>query len=244
MWAAAFPCRFLPESRVKEAIKLAMLRVQNHVPWRLQVASGQTAIQVGTPNPRTMNRYSKSVGPRGRVLIVEAEPDNVERLRRALPGLPHPNVTIVAKGAWSAPGRLRLVLSPHKADHKFPVPGIAHDNDHRPENTYERSVEVEVDTLDNIVRAAGLEHVDFVSVTVNGAEIEVLKGCEEILKRRPLKLFVKAHARQADGTPINEAVMAMLRARGFTVCRTAGEPAVGTSPDWRVREGDVYAFGL
>jgi len=243
VWATAFPCRLIPQSPVKEAIKVRLLAFQNHLPWRLQVNPGETAVQIGTPNPRTVSRYSKAVGPRGRVVIVEAEPGNAERLRQALPALPYPNVTIVPKGAWREPGRMRLVLSPHKGDHKIPVDGIVHDNDFRPENTYEQSVEVDVDTLDNIVRAEGLERVDFVSITVNGAEIEVLKGCEELLKRRPLRVYVKAHARHADGgRPINEPIMAMLRARGFTVCRTAGEPAAGTNPEWRVREGDVYGF--
>ncbi len=242
VWAVSIPCALLPESPVKEAIRIRLLHFQNNVPWRLQVGRGETAIQVGTPNPRTVRRYSKRVGATGRVVVVEAEPGNAERLRRALAGMPHPNVTIVQKGAWSEQGRLRLVLSPHHGDNKIPVPGIAHDNDYRPENTYERSVEIEVDTLDNIVRSEGLDRVDYVSITVNGAEIEVLKGCEALLTRRPLRCFVKAHARQSDGRPINEAIMAMLRARGFTVHRTAGEPAAGTNPDWTVREGDVYAF--
>lgn len=242
VWATSFPCRLLPQSRVKEAIKVRLLGFQNHLPWRLQINSGETAIQVGTPNPRTVFRYSKAAGPKGRVVIVEAEPSNVERLRQALPRLPHPNVTIVPKGAWSERGRLRLVLSPYNGDHKLPVPGIVHDNDYRPENTYERSVEIDVDTLDNIVHEARLERIDFISITVNGAEIEVLKGCGEVLARRPLRVYVKAHARHADGTPINQTIMTMLRARGFAVHRTAGEPAVGTNLDWTVREGDVYAF--
>lgn len=242
VWALSIPCRHIPQSALKERIKVAMLRVQNHLPWRLQVNRGETAMQIGTPNPRTVSRYSKSVGPTGRVVIVEAEPGNVERLRKALPTLPHRNVAIVHRGAWSEKGTLRLVLSPYKGDHKFPVSGIVHDNDYRPENTYDESVEVDVDTVDNIARAHGLERVDFVSITVNGAEIEVLKGCDEILGRRPMRIYVKAHARHATGSPINETIMAMLRARGFTVMRTAGERAVGTNPEWTVREGDVYGY--
>jgi FkbM family methyltransferase len=239
---AAVPFRYLPESPAKEAIKVALLKIDNNLPYALHVNAGETAIQVGTPNPRTMIEYSRAVGARGRVIIIEAEPDNVERLRRAFPALPYRNVTIVAKGAWSAKGRLPLLLSPHSGDHKFAVPGISHDNDYRPENTYERSIDVQVDTLDSIVRAEGLARVDFVSITVNGAEMEVLKGADEVLARRGLRLWVKGHPRQADGRPINEAIIALLSARGFTAHRTAGEPAVGAHPRWRVREGDVYAF--
>jgi FkbM family methyltransferase len=244
VWALSIPCRHIPQSALKERIKVATLRVQNHLPWRLQVNGGETAIQVGTPNPRTVARYSKSAGPTGRVVIVEAEPSNVERLRMALPRLPHRNVTVVHRGAWSEPGTLRLVLSPYKGDHKFPVSGIVHDNDYRPENTYDQSVEVAVDTVDNIVQAQSLARVDFVSITVNGAEIEVLKGCEKILGRRPMRIYVKAHARHATGAPISESIMAMLRSRGFTVTRSFGERAVGTHPEWTVREGDVYGYKL
>ena len=242
VWATSLPTRLIPQSPVKEAIKLRLLAFQNHLPWRLQVNPGETAIQVGTPNPRTVGRFSRGVGAAGRVIIVEAEPGNAERLRQSLPGLPYPNVTIVNTAIFSSKGRMRLVLSPFKGDHKIAVDGILHDNDYRPENTYEQSVEVETDTLDGIVDSLGLRRVDFVSITINGAEIEALKGAERLLERRPLRIYVKAHARHADGTPINETIMAMLRARGFTVCRTRGEPAAGTNPQWTMRDGDVYGF--
>ena len=240
----ARPLRYLPESSVKEAIRVALLKVDNSLPYALHVNPGDTAIQVGTPNVRTMYEYSAAVGRHGRAVIIEAEPSNVERLRAAVASLPHPNVRIVAKGAWRTKGRLALSLSPHRGDHKFAVPGIRHDNDDRPGNTYERSVEVDVDTLDAIIGDEGLDRVDFVNITVNGAELEVLKGAEELLRRRPLRLWIKGHARQADGRPINEALIAMLTARGFTARRTAGEPAIGAKPEWRMREGDVYAYKL
>ena len=41
-----------------------------------------------------------------------------------------------------------------------------------------------MNTLDNIVQSAGLDHIDLVSITTNWAEEEILEGMEKIIERR------------------------------------------------------------
>jgi hypothetical protein len=135
-----------------------------------------------------------------------------------------------------------LSRSPHPEDHKIAAEGIIHDNDFRPENTYEDQVAIPVDTIDNIMAEAGLDHVDYLDVKVNGAELEVLKGSERALRSPSIRVFAKAHARYEDGTPINRDILAFLADHGLEAIVTRGEPAVGTNPNWTVRDGDVFGY--
>jgi FkbM family methyltransferase len=62
-------------------------------------------------------------------------------------------------------------------------------------NEIERKyIEVEADTLDNLLKARGINEVNWIKIDVEGAELEVLKGAAGILsKSRDLALFVEVH---------------------------------------------------
>ena len=42
---------------------------------------------------------------------------------------------------------------------------------------------IEVDKLDNILRELGIVNVDFITIEINGAEIEALEGMRETLNQ-------------------------------------------------------------
>jgi FkbM family methyltransferase len=216
--------------------------LRNSLPAFIMVNRDDRVIQVGSANVSTMRNYSKCVGPDGCVMIIEPEPENVSKLRLAMENLKYRNVIIVPKGAWYKKATVQLSLSPNKGDHKIEVPGIRMDNDFRPENTYEKKVEIEVDTIDEILREYGLKNIHFMNVTVNGAELEVLKGSQEVLKNKCLRLWVKGHALLESGDPLNKLVAPFLDEHGFSTCITARQPAVGNNPEWQTRAGDVYAY--
>jgi FkbM family methyltransferase len=208
------------------------------------VNQGETVIQVGTPNPSTMKAYSKYVGPNGRVIIIEPEPKNIQTLQQALSKWKYKNVSIVPKGAWSESGKLELSLSPNKGDHKIEIAQIIHDNDLLLENTFEKKILIEVNTVDNIITSEQLEHVDYINITVNGAELEVLQGCQQLLQTPSLRLWIKGHARFKNGEALNKTIQDFLQWYGFTTFITAGEYAVGNNSGWQTRAGDVYAYKL
>jgi FkbM family methyltransferase len=239
---ALYPVHLLPQSVWKEYVRAALMAVDFRPPVFTLVNAGETVVQVGVAAPETVFRYSRAVGPQGRVVLFEAAPKNIEMIREAMRRLPYPNVVLIPKGAWSAAGTVELALSPLPADNKIPMDGIVHDNDFRPENDYSERIRIPVDTVDAVVSQLGLEQVHYLSITVNGAELEVLAGSARTLRHPGLRLWVKAHALQADGTPLNVPIGRLLRARGFRVFKTARSAAVGVNPGWRTRDGDVYAY--
>ena len=119
-----YPARFLPEGRLKNAVRLRLLTFQNSCPKFLMANRGDIAIQVGTPKPSTMRQLSRYAGRRGRVVIIEADPGNAATLMGAMRSLRHQNVRIIPKGAWSSRTRLTLSRSPDPAAHKIAVAGI------------------------------------------------------------------------------------------------------------------------
>jgi FkbM family methyltransferase len=225
-----------PEGRLKERLRRLGLRFFKRFPIELTLCKGETIVQVGATPRGEVLKMARIVGERGRIIVIEPEPANVEGLRKTLEKNSLKNITIIPKGAWSEKGKQRLLLSPRPGDHKIEISGVLHDNDLRPEN-YQSFAEIEVDTVDNILRALSIGHVDYVKITINGAELEVLKGMEETL-RGDLRLWVKGHALK-DGQPLHKAIASFLKERGFSVQITKGEGAP-ISKDF-VRKGDIYA---
>lgn len=225
-----------PEGVMKDAIRRLALHFFRSYPSEFTLRSGETMVQVGAPPEGEISRLSRMVGKKGRVIAIEAERKNLQGLQRVLSEKSIQNVTLVNKGAWREKGVQRLLLSPHPGDHKIAVEGVIHDNDLRAEN-YHEFVDIEVDSVDNILRDLEVDSVDHVKITINGAELEVLRGMEDTLKRIS-RIWVKGHALK-DGQPLHVEIAEFLRQRGFQVWVTKGEGAP-ISRDF-IRRGDVYA---
>ena len=227
-----------PEGKLKEKLRNVGLAHFRFYPIELTVRRGDTVVQVGaTPHGGTF-RMSRIVGKQGRVIAIEPDERNLRGLSDRIRRGGFRNITVVPKGAWSSRGTQTLSLSPHPADQKIDIPGVWHDAQLKPEN-YLSSAQIEVDTIDNILHGLGVHHVDFVRITINGAELEALKGMEDTLASKP-RLWVKAHALK-DGQPLNKSIRAFLAARGFVVYLTKAEGAL-VSKEF-VRQEDIYAVG-
>jgi len=154
---------------------------------------------------------------------------SIRRLEEARDRLNWPNVDLVRCAAWSESDEMKFSLAAHPGDHKIAIDGIEHDNDYRPENTYEETTTVGAKPLDQIVEKHGLDQVNYVEIMVNGAEMEVLRGATHMLRGfRPIRLLVKGHARTEQGQPLNQEISEFLDRHGLaTVVTQGGDPAVG-----------------
>ena len=151
---------------------------------------------------------------------------------------------LIHGAAFSRPARLELLISSrHEDDHMLDELETEIDNESRPDAQFQERETVQADTLDSMIQKRGLPWPDVIVVTVNGAEMEVLKGSRRILRNmsRGARLLVKAHARKADGEPIFEDVKSLLLQEGFRVSRTRRSPSVSQDHSWKIREGDVFA---
>ena len=235
------PVRFMREGPAKNRVRSFLLRFQHALPVRLAVNAGDVAVQVGTPNPGTLRELSSAVGATGRVIILEASSANAGTLVDAAARLKDDNVTIVHCAAWFESGELELAVSPFHGDHRVMLDGVEHDNDFRSGDAYPQTEQVKARRVDDVLAELGQDAADYIAITVNGAELEVLRGCERLLKRPSMRLYIKGHA-LVDGEPLCVPIRAYLDERGLSSLLTRGEPGVGSDSRWRRRSGDVFAW--
>lgn len=164
-----------------------------------KIRQGETALDVGACIGDTTVPMLMKVGVKGFVIAVEPHPINIKCLSRNVSNFS--NVEIVEKAVWNSCGSIKFNV------HYTPT-------GHSIKEDKERSscTQVECDTLDNIV---GDMEIDFAKVDVQGAEIEVLEGAQQMLAKTK-RIVVETHGLGENA--LYPKVSKFLRERGFNVC--------------------------
>lgn len=153
--------------------------------------AGHCVVDIGANIGYTVRIASEQVGPVGRVLAIEPDPDNLRLLRANTRGLEQ--VTICACAVGAEPGVASLFRSRWNAgDHRL------YFNDGR------EQVLVPVNTVDRLVAEHAVERVHFIKMDVQGYEPHVLRGMLKTLQRdHPILLteFWPNGMRAAGGNP-------------------------------------------
>lgn len=177
--------RLLP--RVPFAVKYGAtgrLR-KGKLPYRL-VGPGSTAIQVGAPRDTLLAGRSRAMDfvrrthPGGRVLVVEPDPASVDEFRRMAEQQGMRHVEVIHAAAWNERTTVTIEIDPQHPATSF----TAGATEYRPEEMSRfRELEVDAVAVDELVEQVGLDRVDLVSITTNGAEREILCGLERTIQR-------------------------------------------------------------
>jgi len=120
-----------------------------------------------------MHLALRTAGGAGRIIIIEPDPKSAEEFTRTASeqGLGH--VTVVNLGAWSCAQTLELKIDQAHPATNF-VDGLVDYDEARASEFL--TLTIEADSIDNILADLGIERVDLVSITTNGAEREILEG--------------------------------------------------------------------
>jgi len=146
---------------------------------------GMVFVDVGANDGYFSLFAARRVGTTGSVVAVEPSTRERINLRRNLArnGLENVHVIAAALGAVSGEADLQLAQSVHSGHNtlgRFAYDDVKAANVER----------VTLMTLDQVVAALGLTHVDFVKIDVEGAEASVVAGGRSVLsKLRPLMLL-------------------------------------------------------
>jgi len=141
---------------------------------------GDIVIDVGAHVGMYTIKAAKLVGDKGLVVAIEPDPNNLVLLQRNIENYNLSNVKIVGKAAYNRTTKTRLFLSRSRACNSL----------HYPHKNY---IEVEADTLDNIVSELELDRVDFIKIDAEGSEPEVLEGSKKILSFPGIKLSIACY---------------------------------------------------
>ncbi len=141
-----------------------------------QLTEGDTFVDLGANIGYYTILAAKQVGTSGRVLAVEPLGDNFGILSKNIELNTLSNVQIFRAACWERPSKLRIWLRPGF----YGLASLKRGD----ESTHE---EVDATTLDSL--CSQLRTIKFLKIDVEGAELEVLKGGGETLKKTNYVVF-------------------------------------------------------
>jgi len=114
------------------------------------------------------------------VIAIEPSPYNIGVLKVLKEAELLDNVTIVEKALWSEPGKERLFVQENPASHQLKRLPLVKTGEMPSEDA--EYVEIDADTIENILNDLGLDHVDLLGADIEGAGLAMLKGCGKYLE--------------------------------------------------------------
>jgi len=181
------------------------------------VPRGGVFVDVGAHIGYYSLKAASMVGPGGRVLAIEPNPDTVRRLRANIRASGASNVTVAPVACSDSEGVLELFAAAHintgasslseaNASHFGPVTA---------------AYRVQGRRLDGIVQESGVTRVDVIKIDVEGAEFMVLKGAAETLDRYHPVVVIEIIEGQLRAMGTSSAdVLRFFRAHGYALRHT------------------------
>jgi FkbM family methyltransferase len=175
---------------------------------KFQHKSDGIVVDVGAHYGRYTLIAAKRVGPKGKVISIEADPKNFDILNKnvKLNELSAANVITLNCAASSAKSKVKLSIPEKTSGHTIYSTIISS------RAPTEKFIEINANTLDNLLKENDIiqENVNWIKIDVEGAELEVLKGATNVLsKSKDISLLIEIHNIE-DGKTLYEPIMDLL----------------------------------
>jgi FkbM family methyltransferase len=174
-----------------------MSRHEDEIIDHFNTKQGDIVVDVGAHMGKYTIIASKRVGANGKVIAIEAHPGNYEMLNHNIKLNGLTNVIPLNYAVYSKESKIKLYMPDEESGYtmhhsvmfnylssKYPLQGK--DN--------EKFIEVNANTLDNLLQKNGISQVNWIKIDVEGAEFEVLKGSANILSTsKDITLLIEIH---------------------------------------------------
>ena len=169
------------------------LRFKSEVPSIRHVReanlAGSTVIDIGA-NKGVFSIYmSRAAGPNGKLIAFEAQPELGDHLRAVRQAFGLDNMILVNQGLSSRPG----VLTMRRTE-----AGSGMASFHNEASSDLDEIDIPVITLDDYVAEHEVGPVSFIKCDVEGHELDVFRGAEQLLVRDKPTLLFECHDEEAD----------------------------------------------
>jgi FkbM family methyltransferase len=180
---------------------------------KFQPKSGGIVVDVGAHYGRYTLIAAKRIGPKGKVIAIEADPKNFDMLNKniKLNELSKENVIALNYAASSIKSTVKLSIPDKKPGQTIYSSIISN------RAPTEKFIEVNANTLDNLLQENKIpvEQVNWIKIDVEGAELEVLKGANDIFsKSKDISLLIEIHNIE-NGKTLYEPIMDLLNNYNF-----------------------------
>jgi FkbM family methyltransferase len=168
---------------------LFMTNHENEIMEYFNPNEGDTVVDVGAHIGLYSLIAAKRVGPSGKVIAIEPDPENFKILKKNILLNQLSSVEALECAVYSTRGKLRLFL-PELEQGRTIFNTVMQDR----ARTSTNFLEVEANTLDNILESINITEVNWIKIDVEGAELEVLKGAVNTLSsNKNIALVVEIH---------------------------------------------------
>jgi FkbM family methyltransferase len=163
-------------------VYMSMINHEDDILEQFCPKTGDTVIDVGAAFGFYTIMASKGVGQQGRVVAIEAQPDSFDMLNKNIKLNKLTNIIALNYAVYSGKTKVKL----------YSTYSIIQE---RAGQSLQSYIEVSADTLDNLLREAGIDEVNWIKIDVEGAELDVLKGAVGILSRSmDISILVEVHS--------------------------------------------------
>lgn len=140
-----------------------------------------------------------------KVIAIEPEPRNLNSLRKNVDKNRLKNVYIVGEAAWNCDKKLKLYVSNNRFAHSIV-------------NIGKKAIEIQGDTLDNILSNLGVEKeiIELMKINVEGSELQVLLGAKKCLSRTK-RVIIQTHYKRGGKGKTTKEVEQFLKTQDFSV---------------------------
>jgi FkbM family methyltransferase len=205
-----------------------MMTVHEHdiIEHNFTPKEGDVVIDVGAHiGPYTL-KTSKRVGSNGKVVAIEADPENFNILNRNIQLNKFTNVIALNYAAYSKESKIKLYLLMKDSSYtKLYTVMTDRATKYNPVMTdragnEKKFVEVQANTLDYLLELSGIKHedVNWIKIDVEGAEYDVLKGAKNILSKSDnISLLIEIHNLSTYNTTLYEPIKEFLNSYNFQI---------------------------
>ncbi len=224
----------LPRSNLRlTLLGLYHRHITANAPARLYVRPGEALAYIGFYRAEYAGELAECVGPDGRVILIEADPKNHAALVEGLKAVPRRDrIEVINRAIWRESGTVSFETYDDEGSVENNRIALTNAEAFYPKS--EKVIDVPAVTFDEVFR----DHPEttHVFVTINGAELEAIKGMDRYLSTPGRSAWIKSpFVEKGSGKPMIEQVAAALRRRGLRVfpCR---------EPRMRDGTGKVFAY--
>jgi FkbM family methyltransferase len=181
--------------RINKDDFIVMTRHEDVIIEYFRPKEGDIVVDIGAHIGRYTIIASKRVGANGKVIAIEADPNNFEILNRNVQLNRLENITTMNYAAFSKETKIKLYLPAGDIFTKYNTI-MSNWIWVKPEDKF---VEVNANTLDNLLQQIGIKQVNWIKIDVEGAEFEVLKGAHNLLlNSKNIVLLMEVHGSPND----------------------------------------------
>jgi FkbM family methyltransferase len=150
---------------------------------------GDIVVDVGAHIGRYSIISSKRIGQNGKVVAIEAHPHNFEILNRNIKLNKLTNIITLNHAVYSKATKIKLYTRGQQLGHTI-YNTIITDRAKKEDGF----VDINANTLDNLLQQNGINEVNWIKIDVEGAEFEVLKGAHNILSNsKDIAILIEVH---------------------------------------------------